>query len=276
MASQASGPYSSFKEMEWEGWQQRAPHYHDRLGRLAGQAIGPMLEAVHARPGMHLLDVCCGTGQACAEATACGLTTVGIDFAPAMVDEARNLFPNLDFRVGDAEALDFPAASFDAAVCGFGLLHLPNAERGLAEANRVIKPTGMYAFTVWCAPEKAQLFGLLMDAVTRYAGTTHPLPPGPSFFLFSEPAISVAALQRAGFRDVTVRELPLVYEGSTIDEFLDWFEKSTVRVSVLYRLQPPEVKARIKEAIASAANSHMIEGKLRIPCSAVLFSGRKA
>lgn len=275
MGSEVPSAYRSFKEMEWEGWQQRAPHYHDRLGQLTAQATDPMLDAVHARPGMYLLDICCGTGRSCAQAMARGLTTVGVDFAPAMISEALSLFPNLDFRVGDAEALHFPDESFDAAVCAFGLLHLPNAQRGLAEAHRVIKPGSAYAFSVWCAPEKARLFGLLMDAVTTYSGAADALPPGPSFFQFSDPAVGVRALERTGFRDVTVRELPLVYEGTSIDEFLDWFEKSTVRVSILYRLQDADVRARIRGAIASAANSYVTDGRLRIPCSAMLFSGRK-
>ena len=68
---------------------------------------------------MRLLDICCGPGHATAEAAARGLSVIGIDFAPAMVDEACRLFPDLDFRVGDAEALDFHDASFDAAICGF-------------------------------------------------------------------------------------------------------------------------------------------------------------
>src|SRR5262245_1081601 len=275
MELEESRGYRNFREMEWRGWQRHAPHYHDRLGQLTAQATTDILDAVCAGPGMRLLDICCGPGHACAQAAARGLTTVGVDFAPAMVDEAQALFPNLDFRVGDAEVLAFPDESFDAAVCPFGLLHLAHPERGLSEAHRVIKPGGAYAFTVWCTPEKAQLFGLLMDAVAAQSDAMNALPPGPSFFHFSDPAMGADALERTGFRDVTVRELPLVYEGPSTDEVLDWFEKSTVRTSALYRLQPPEVRARIRSAIASKASLYVTDGKLRIPCSALLFSGRK-
>jgi ubiquinone/menaquinone biosynthesis C-methylase UbiE len=275
MASAEPGSYRSFEDMELQGWQQRAPHYHDRLGRLTEQATSHILDAVHVQRGMRLLDICCGPGHTCAQAAARGLTTVGVDFAPAMVAQAAALCPGLDFRVGNAEALDFPDACFDAVVCPFGLLHLEHPERGLAEAHRVLKPGGTYAFTVWCAPEKAQLFGLFLDAVTAQSASMNPLPPGPSFFHFSDPATSVNALEQTGFRDVNVRELPLVYEGSSVDEVLDWFEKSTVRTSALYRLQPAEARARIRSAIASKASTYMTDGKLRIPCSAILFAGRK-
>jgi len=267
--------FASFKEMEHEGWQQRAPHYHDRLGKLTGAATGSMLDAINAQPGMRLLDICCGTGRASAEAAARGLSVVGIDFAPAMVAEAQKLFPAVDFRVGDAEALDFADGSFDAAICGFGLLHLPEPEQGIAEAFRVLKPGGGYAFSTWCTPDRAKLLRLFLDAVAAHADMTVPLPPAPSFFQFSDAAFSIAALKRAGFRHAATSEIPLEYEGQSLDDFLDWFEKSTVRMSALYRLQSPEVQRRIRDAIAEGAEPYMAGGHIRIPFSAIMFAARK-
>jgi len=181
-----------------------------------------------------------------------------------MVEEAQRLFPDLDFRVGDAEALDFPDQSFDAAICAFGLLHLPDSERAIAEGYRVLKPGGAYAFSVWSTPEKAKLLGLVSEAVMNNADTSVTLPPGPPFFHFSDPAVSVAALERAGFRDIVCRELPLVYEGPSLEDFVDWFEKSTVRMSALYRLQAPEIQARIREALVAGAQTYAAEGRVRI------------
>jgi ubiquinone/menaquinone biosynthesis C-methylase UbiE len=275
MHAPATSEYDSFKKMEWDGWQERAPHYHDRLGQVTKHATRYLLDAIDARPGMRLLDICCGPGHVSGQAAACGLAVVGIDFAPTMINEAQRLFPKLEFRMGDAEALDFPDATFDVAICGLGLLHLPDPERALAESFRVLRPGGAYAFSVWCTPDKAKLLGVLLNAVMTHADTTVPLPPAPSFFQFSDPTFSVAALERAGFRNVTMREIPLVYEGPSVEDFLDWFEKSTVRMSALYRLQAPEVRHRIRDAIATAAKAYMTGGQVIIPCPAVLFSARK-
>jgi len=102
-----------------------------------------------------------------------------------------------------------------------------------------------------------------------------PLPPAPSFFQFSDATFSIAALERAGFRHTATSEIPLEYEGQSLDDFLDWFEKSTVRMSALYRLQSPEVQRRIRDAIAEGAEPYMAGGYLRIPFSAIMFAARK-
>lgn len=273
--NQASSPYGSFKDMERDGWQERAPHYHHRLAQMTKQATPYMLDAVGAAAGMRLLDICCGPGHAGGEAAARGLSVLGVDLAPAMIAEAQRLYPDAQFRVGDAEALDLPDEGFDAAICGFGMLHLPEPERGLAEAFRALKPGGGYAFSVWCAPEKAKLLGLLIDAVMAHADPAISLPAAPPMFQFSDPVLSIAALERAGFRDVISREIPIVYRERFPDDLVDWFEKSTVRSSALYFLQTPDARRRIKEAIIAGARRYVADDEVIIPCTAVMFAARK-
>jgi ubiquinone/menaquinone biosynthesis C-methylase UbiE len=70
----------------------------------------------------------------------------GIDVSPAMVQVAREraqalgIMPNL--VVGDAQALEFPDATFDTVVCTISLCTIPDSERALEEAYRVLKPGG--------------------------------------------------------------------------------------------------------------------------------------
>src|SRR5262245_39528554 len=97
----------SFKDLERDAWDKRAPYYHDRLAQMTKQATIYMLDAIGARPGMNLLDACCGSGQASDEASRRGLSVVGVDIAAGMIKEAQRLFPNAQFCVGDAEALHF-------------------------------------------------------------------------------------------------------------------------------------------------------------------------
>jgi ubiquinone/menaquinone biosynthesis C-methylase UbiE len=265
----------SFKEMERQGWHRNAPDYHDRAGQVTTQAIRRLIDAVAVQPGMQLIDLCCGPGYAAGAAAERGLAAMGVDIAPAMIEEARRRFPHAEFRLGDAEALDLPDASFDAVICAFGMLHLPEPEKGVAEAFRVLRPGGRYAFTVWCTPNKAKLLGLALDAVTAHGDMTVPLPPAPSIFQFSDPLFGTAALEDAGFRDVVVEEVPIHYRGKAIEDLFDWFDKSTVRTMALFRLQKPEVQERIKKAILDGARAYFVDGQIQIPCPAVLYTAAK-
>ena len=153
----------TWKDVEREGWQRNAPHYDLHAGQMTAKAIAPLLKAVGARPGIRLLDVCCGPGYVAGRAAAQGSSAIGIDLVPEMVREARQRFPAAEFREGDAEKMDFPDAAFDAVTCAFGLLHLSDPAAAFAEAARVLRAEGRYAFTVWCQPEKARFLGLALN-----------------------------------------------------------------------------------------------------------------
>lgn len=68
--------------------------------------------------------------------------TAGIDPTEAMVAHARKCDPRGDYRIGRAEALDFPNDSFDLVVSYLTLIDIPDVARGIAEMARVLRPGG--------------------------------------------------------------------------------------------------------------------------------------
>ena len=94
------------------------------------------------RPGDLVVDLCCGTGDLALADAAAGGRVTGLDFSPAMLERAQRKAPDLLWVEGDALALPFEDASFDAATAGFGIRNLDDLELGLREARRVLRAGG--------------------------------------------------------------------------------------------------------------------------------------
>ena len=269
-----TNPTPTFKSLERDGYHAQAATYGDRPGRLTRQAIAPMLQAVAAAPGMRLLELCCGPGYGAGEAAARGLHAIGIDIAPGMVAEARRGFPGVSFQEGDAEALPF-ADRFQAVICPFGLLHLPEPDTAIGEVFRILKPGGRFAATVWAPPERAELLNIAVKAIMAHADMSVNLPPGPSLFMLSDTSIAINKLKQAGFVDTSWQELPIIYSPPDAESVWDWFDKGTVRSVMLVRLQTPEIQARIRETIIENARRYETGSGLQIPNPAILYAASK-
>jgi ubiquinone/menaquinone biosynthesis C-methylase UbiE len=107
--------------------------------------------------GSQVLDVCCGAGaSALPAAEAVGPTgnVIGVDLAKKLLELAREKaaqrgLRNIKFEVGDMLSLRFPAASFGAVVCVFGIFFVPDMAMAVRELWRCVRPEGQLAVTTW-------------------------------------------------------------------------------------------------------------------------------
>ncbi|MGH3588702.1 MAG: class I SAM-dependent DNA methyltransferase, partial [Pseudonocardia sp.] len=128
------------------------------LDRVAADADGPVA------------DVGTGPGHVAARLAASGAAVVGVDLSPAMIEEARNLFPDLEFEVGNLTNLLRPraAAGWSAITAWYAFVHmapseLPAVIGGLA---RILVPGGRLAFALHVGAEVRhvdELFGAPVD-----------------------------------------------------------------------------------------------------------------
>ena len=198
---------STFKSLEHQGWNERARFYDDYTARLTSFAIGPLLDAAEVRRGARVLDVCCGTGTAAAEAARRGATVTGIDLSEDMIRTAQAKALAVDFQIGDAEAVPFPDRSFDCVICNFGILHLPDPERGIAEAARVLRPGGKLALAVWSHAASNPFHYVLADILERYVASPPQEPDAPDAFRFAAPGKLLDVARAAGLADARERLL---------------------------------------------------------------------
>jgi demethylmenaquinone methyltransferase/2-methoxy-6-polyprenyl-1,4-benzoquinol methylase len=168
--------------------------------------------AAAVRPGDRVLDVCCGTGDLAIAARAAGGDVTGLDFSEPMLERARRKAAEIEWVEGDALALPFADESFDAVTVGFGVRNLPNAERGLAELRRVLRPGGRLAVLEITRPRGilAPFYKLWFDGLIPLAGRI--LPGGWAYSYlpasvrrFPEPKDLARLLDAAGFGEIRWR-----------------------------------------------------------------------
>ena len=266
---------NEFHDFELAGWEKASTEYDRRFGELTSQSIPPLLDAGGAAPGTRLLDVACGPGYVAAAAARRGATVIGIDFSGAMVDLATRVYPELEFQEGDAEGLGFTSQSFDSVVMNFGMLHLARPEAAIAEAFRVLRPGGKYAFTVWDTPSRAVGFGIILESVQLHGNVNVPLPEGPPFFRFSDPEESRRAMAAAGFMNPQVLQIPQVWRLESGDALLTTFQTAAVRTAALLHAQTPEALEKIRREVNARAEKFRRDQVIELPMPAILTSGVK-
>ena len=126
-------------------YEQEAPIY-DRAMRVAERVLlGGAREWVGTRAQGEVLEIAVGTGRN-VPYYAANVRLTGIDLSPAMLDLAKSraasLGRNADFRLGDAEQLEFGDKSFDTVVCTYSLCTIPNDGQAVSEMWRVLRAGG--------------------------------------------------------------------------------------------------------------------------------------
>jgi ubiquinone/menaquinone biosynthesis C-methylase UbiE len=191
------------------------PVFYDRfLGSFYFEPYAADLaQRVTVSRDARVLELACGTGiltRRLREALPKDAQLVATDLNEAMIEFARSKLWGTDihWRTADAQSLPFKDGVFDAVVCQFGLMFLPDKPLGFREARRVLKPGGMLVTNVWCAladnPTAAAahraLTGLFPDDPPRFLETP---------FGFHDPAAIEAVARDAGFSTVAVERVDL-------------------------------------------------------------------
>lgn len=135
---------------------------------LFGEWAEPLCAAATLGAGDNVLDVACGTGATTRVARSIAGSKsqiVGLDRNRGMLDVAHARSPEIMWKEARAEALPFPDRTFDAALCQFGLMFFDDPVAALREIERVVRPGGRVAVSVWDdvdhSPGYARMIGLL-------------------------------------------------------------------------------------------------------------------
>jgi ubiquinone/menaquinone biosynthesis C-methylase UbiE len=268
----------AFDAFEAVGWATKEATAYDSLaGRVTARVAEPLLDAVGAGPSTRLLDVATGPGYVAALAAHRRADAVGVDFSETMLAFARNRAPQVEFVHGDATALPFADASFDAVVAAFLLLHLGTPEHAVAEAARVLRSGGRAAFSVWDAPARGRWIGVFFEAFM--AAGAHPpsdVPAGPNFFRLADEAEFTVLLEGAGLTGIEVHAVEFDLHLEDADELWNGLLEGSVRVRPMILGQTLELQRQIRERYDELLEPYRTPGGgFDVPVAVKLASGTR-
>jgi len=193
VASENEGDY-----LPGTGWDSRL---YDESFRIITQLGAGVVELLAPRPGERIVDVGCGTGALTAQIAAAGAEIVGIDASEAMIDRARELYPQLRFEVAKGEefTLEYPV---DAVFSSAALHWMSPPEAVAASVARALKPGGRFVAEMGGRGNIATIVGAIYHALAE-EGIPRERVRNPWYF----PSIGEYAslLERAGFEVVLMQ-----------------------------------------------------------------------
>lgn len=260
-----------------DGWGDVAAAYDADIAPSMTQYAQEALEATGLREGERVLDVAAGSGALSLAAARRGARVVAIDFAPQMVhlltDHAHREGLDVEAHVMDGQALRFPDGSFDAAYSNMGLMFFPSPDAGMQEMRRVLRDGGRAGVVTWNAPERSETFQVMFDALHDAVPDLPPPPEPPAVFSLSDADDLAARMERAGFGDVTVRQVRHAWTSDSPEAMWTSFTRSNpVMPGILRRVGPDRAEA-VHTAFIARVGSMVRDGRVTLHGEAHLATG---
>lgn len=208
-----------------------------------------LVARVAPRDPRRVLEIACGTGVVTRHLRAAlpaSATLVATDLSPAMIALAKQAGPaaGVTWQEADAQRLPFDDASFDAVVCQFGLMFVPDKVRGFQEARRVLAPGGQLVMNVWDSPAANPYAEEMSSALARL------FPADPPRFValvhgYCNTDQIAADLRAAGWDNVSLERVAIRGRARSAADFATGFANgSPIRQVLAERGAEPEAFVR--------------------------------
>jgi SAM-dependent methyltransferase len=227
-----------------------------------------MIELAEIKQGSRVLDISTGIGEpsiTAAQRVGKNGHVLAIDISPQMLSVAkeraisRGLQDLIEFKEGDAETTDLPSSTFDAALCRFGLMFLPNVKAGLSNIHESLVNEGRFAAAVWASPEKVPFISLPFNILLKETNIPPPPPNAPGPFSLADEKLLKDYFSSSGFKDVTIERHNMIFNFSSPEEFTNFVCETASPVQVMLSNQSEERKKEILKTITEAAANNYVD-----------------
>lgn len=259
----------------WKKWDDMTMDFLKPMGQEIINTIKPAGKQV-------ILDIAAGTGEP-------GLTiatmldggkVVITDLAEDMLaitreNAATRGISNIETKACDVCELPFDDNSFDAISCRFGFMFFPDMQLAANEMLRVLKPGGKIATSVWNIPEKNFWVTATMGTINRNMELPPPPPGAPGMFRCCKPGLMKEIFEKAGFKNITEKEVPSKLRSGTIDRYWSMItEIGAPIVAALSKADEP-MRQKIKKEVFELVGQKYPGNDVAIDANALVIMAEK-
>ena len=232
-----------YKIDQRQGWDNAASgwkYWWPIIEKGAQKINDRLIDLAKIKEGNKILDLATGIGEPAITAAKKIKGSQGhvlaVDISPQMLSIARQratatslgLEDIIEFKESDIESLSLKSLSFDAVLCRWGLMFLPNLESTLKNVFNALKNGGRLAAAVWSLQSKVPVIGFPMKIVMRELNVSPSLNtsshqsslrfPGP--FSLADEQIIKDSLGKAGFKDIYIETQNVTFEFVSLNEYI--------------------------------------------------------
>jgi ubiquinone/menaquinone biosynthesis C-methylase UbiE len=279
-----------YKEAERQSWNSVAAGWQKwwkTIERGTEKVSRRLVELAEIKPGSRVLDIATGMGEpALTAANRVGKSghVLATDISSRMLSFAKQraislgLQDVIEFKEGDAESIDIPSSTFDAALCRWGLMLLPDPKAGLSNIYGSLVNGGHLAVAVWASPEKVPFIFVPMNTILKETNSPSPPPVTPGPFSMSDQNNLMNSYLSSGFKDPSIESMNVVLDFDSPDDFTTFtIEHGGPAIQKILGGQTNERRKEILKAVSKAAEKYVdnTTGKVILENEAILIVGRK-
>jgi ubiquinone/menaquinone biosynthesis C-methylase UbiE len=250
-----------------EFWNNAAPGWKAMwavVDRAAQHVADRVVELARIKPGDRVLDIATGSGEpgitAARKVGASGLV-VATDQSTAMLELARERaatlgLGNLRFVETDAETLAVEELGFNAAICRWGLMFVPDLDAVARRIARLLIRGGTFATAVWGPAERVPMVSVGDDVVRELAKLPPPQAGAPHPLKLADPRPLERALSSAKFKEIHVEPIIVKFEFESAKAYTEQRQAMSAPFRALLSKQTPDMQRQLIDAVTAAASKY--------------------
>ena len=277
-----------YKETQRNNWDSVA-HGWEKWWRVieigAEKVSRRLIELASIKVGSNVLDISTGIGEpAITAAREVGNTgqVLATDISSEMLSIAKQRAINarlqhvIVFKQGDTGTIELPNSTFDAALCRFGLMFLPDLDNALLNIYGSLVNGGRFAAAVWASPEKDGLFTSTMNTVMKETRTSPPPAGAPGPFSLSDESLLRNYFVNTEFKDITIERINVIFDFESSEAYSSFVHETAGPLQEMLSNESPERRQKILETVSESARKFADNtGKVKFSNDAICIIGKK-